>query len=262
MAMSFESWRSFGLLGSRTWVSWSRTKGTDVAFVTTKRSQDDRWDPGGRGVALVGTVVLHAAVGAMFFVQPPPPADAPPVYAVRLVAAPRTETERPRPEVIERPVQQQPSVPVAPSEPEPAVETPPERAEPEPDREPAPQSTPDVEVTDEPSTGRDQETLEIPGVDFPFPGYLRNIVAQVYRRWSRPAGNVSLRAEVLFFIRRDGSIADFQFVERSGNLAFDLRAQGAVEAAGNAGAFGPLPDGFADDVLPVSFFFDPSTLQR
>jgi outer membrane biosynthesis protein TonB len=135
--------------------------------------------------------------------------------------------------------------------------------EPEIQREPTPQSNPKDDVKPEtPSTGRDQGTLEVPGVDFPYPGYLRNIVAQVYRRWSRPSGNESLRAEVLFFVRRDGSIANFQFVQRSGNLAFDLRAQGAVEAAGNSGAFGPLPEGYPDDVLPVSFFFDPSTLRQ
>ena len=130
-------------------------------------------------------------------------------------------------------------------------------------REPAPRTNPQEDVNPaNPSTGRDEQSLEIAGVDFPYPGYLRNIVAQVYRRWSRPTGNESLRAEVLFFIRRDGSIADFQFVRRSGNLAFDLRAQGAVEAAGNAMAFGPLPDGYPDDVLPVSFFFDPNTLRQ
>jgi len=229
----------------------------------SRRVKDERWNPGGRGVGLIGTVILHSIIGVMFFAHTGSELPAtPPVYAVRLIAAPQIETERPRPEVVERPVQQEPAVPIAPSEPEAEIEVPPETTEPEPDREPAPQSTPDVEVAETPSTGRDQETLEIPGVDFPFPGYLRNIVAQVYRRWSRPSGNVRLRAEVLFFVRRDGSIADFQFIERSGNLAFDLRAQGAVEAAGNAGAFGPLPDGFTDDVLPVSFFFDPSTLTQ
>jgi hypothetical protein len=32
-----------------------------------------------------------------------------------------------------------------------------------------------------------------------------------------------------------------------------------VEAAGAAGAFGPLPDGYPADVLPVSFYFTPRT---
>ena len=66
----------------------------------------------------------------------------------------------------------------------------------------------------------------------------------------------------MFIIRRDGSIVpnSLQFVSRSGNFAFDLEAQGAVEQAGNAKAFGPLPAGFADDVLPVVFSFDPRIL--
>jgi len=48
-----------------------------------------------------------------------------------------------------------------------------------------------------------------------------------------------------------------RFVKRSGNFSYDLEAQGAVEAAGNAKAFGQLPDGWETDVLPISFFFEP-----
>ena len=109
----------------------------------------------------------------------------------------------------------------------------------------------------EPSPGTDPATGNTAGVDCPFPEYLRNIVAQVYRRWQRPGGNVSLRAEVQFFIHRDGTMTHFKFVERSGNFGFDVEAQGAIEAAANASAFGPLPDLFPEDVLVVSFFFDP-----
>jgi hypothetical protein len=53
-------------------------------------------------------------------------------------------------------------------------------------------------------------------------------------------------------------VRDIHFVTRSGSFAFDLDAQGAVEAAGNAQAFGPLPDGWESDVLPVSFYFKPT----
>ena len=66
-------------------------------------------------------------------------------------------------------------------------------------------------------------------------------------------------AEISFLIMRDGSVHDIHFVTRSGSFAFDLGAQGAVEAAGNARAFGPLPDGWDADVLPVSFYFKPAT---
>jgi hypothetical protein len=36
---------------------------------------------------------------------------------------------------------------------------------------------------------------------------------------------------------------------------------GAVEAAARANAFGPLPQGFTDDVLPVIFSFDPRLIR-
>src|SRR6185436_18333093 len=82
-----------------------------------------------------------------------------------------------------------------------------------------------------PGTGTDAATIRTEGVEFPFPGYLRNLVAQVYRRWSPPAGNSDLEAEMIFFVHRDGSMTGLQFVRRSGSFAFDLEAQGAVEAA-------------------------------
>ena len=66
-----------------------------------------------------------------------------------------------------------------------------------------------------------------------------------------------MSAEVLFFVHRDGRVSNLQFVRPSGNYAFDLEAQGAVESAATAGAFGPLPDGYPADVLAVRFFFDP-----
>jgi outer membrane biosynthesis protein TonB len=62
----------------------------------------------------------------------------------------------------------------------------------------------------------------------------------------------------MFMIRRDGSVHDIRFVTNSGSFAFDLSAQGAIEAAGNARAFGTLPDGWEADVLPVSFYFKPA----
>jgi outer membrane biosynthesis protein TonB len=62
----------------------------------------------------------------------------------------------------------------------------------------------------------------------------------------------------MFLIHRDGTISNLRFVKRSGVYAFDLEAQGAIEAG--AHAFGPLPAGFSDDVLPVIFSFDPSLI--
>jgi len=101
--------------------------------------------------------------------------------------------------------------------------------------------------------------VSIPGLEFPYPGYLRSIVEEVYRRWQRPVGNAALRAEVSFLILRDGTVREIRLTRPSGSFSFDLSAQGAIEAAGSNRAFGPLPDGYPADVLPVSFYFTPRT---
>ena len=102
--------------------------------------------------------------------------------------------------------------------------------------------------------GTDVANIRTEGIDFPYPGYLENIVRQIALRFKPPRGS-PLKAEVMFLIRRDGTISGFQFTQRSGSFTFDLEAQGAVESA--ASAFGPLPTGFREDVLPVFFSFDP-----
>lgn len=109
-------------------------------------------------------------------------------------------------------------------------------------------------------TGTDVANVHTEGLDFPYPEYLRNIVNQVALRF-KPRNPGALSAEVAFMIRRDGSVFGISFRRRSGVYAFDLEAQGAVESAGRSGSFGPLPDGFRDDVLPVSFSFDPQLIR-
>ena len=226
--------------------------------------RDYRRNMGGNRAAFFGTVIVHGMVAGLLFTKPTVPYfAAPPVYNVQLVAAPRPEPqERPAPEAVERPARQRqpvrrpPRMNVAEASPPPETQ--------EADMEPAPRTAPEAEPLpdEEPSTGDDPASLSVSGVNFPFPEYLSNIVAQIYRRWRRPPGNESLRAEILFLVRGDGSISNLQFVQRSGNFAFDVQTQGAIESAGNAGVFGPLPDGFDGEILPVSFFFDPRTLRR
>jgi protein TonB len=107
--------------------------------------------------------------------------------------------------------------------------------------------------------GADVSPIKTEGIDFQYPGYLQNIVRQIALNFS-PKGNVgALRAEVFFMIGRDGKVSGFKFLSRSGNLAFDIEAEGAVDAAWRG--FGPLPAGYADDVLPIVFSFDPSKLK-
>jgi protein TonB len=107
--------------------------------------------------------------------------------------------------------------------------------------------------------GTDVATVQTEGIEFPFPGYLNNIVRQIALRFNPADASSGRRAEVRFVIRRDGSVIGIAFVTRSGSYAFDLEAQGAVEAA--SPQFGPLPEGFQDDALPVVFSFDPRVIR-
>ncbi len=59
-------------------------------------------------------------------------------------------------------------------------------------------------------------------------------------------------------IRKDGTIEDIRLVRGSGDMSFNFEAMGAIEQAGRRAAFGPLPDGFSGDRLPVLFYFRPA----
>jgi periplasmic protein TonB len=244
-----------------------------VTFRTPERA------PPGRAAGLVGTLVVHAAAVSLLFTTVKTTKASPPSYAVDLVAAPAPTTKQrlahealPTPPPEEKPPPVPPKsapaptekpAPVKPQPPKPAkptAPTPKPPAAPEPDREPSPKTAAPVAPApgETPSTGTDVATIKTPGLAFPYPEYLRNIVTQVYQRWDRSSAKQSSFAEISFFILRDGSVRDIRFVTRSGSFAFDLDAQGAVEAAGNTRAFGPLPDGWDADVLPVSFYFQPT----
>ncbi len=234
--------------------------------------------PQGTLAGLVGTIVVHAAAVLFLMAAVKPSRPSPPSYAVDLVAAPAPTTKQrlarealPTPPPEEKPAPPPPKpappkeqpAPVAPKPPKPAKTTPTPAPKPPPtetEREPAPQTAAPVAPApgETPSTGTDVATIKTPGLAFPFPEYLRNIVTQVYQRWDRASAKQSNFAEISFLILRDGSVRDIRFVTRSGSFAFDIDAQGAIEAAGNSRAFGELPDGWEADVLPVSFYFQPS----
>jgi len=195
----------------------------------------------------------------------------PPIYKVNIVAAPpgpraigvvQPEAAKPKPAAPTvtppaPPKTKEPAVPIAKATPQKA----------------APRATPvEKPATETPSTpapkagggpiggkGTDVATVQTEGIDFPFPGYLNNIVRQIALRFNPADANSGRRAEVRFVIRRDGSVIGIGFITRSGSYAFDLEAQGAVEAA--ASQFGPLPEGFHDDALPVVFSFDPRIIR-
>jgi len=221
----------------------------------------------GAGLALAATVLVHSAAAGALFTRPSGRVSLMPVYAVQLVAAPAAAPEAKRaPEVVERPAAERPAPTVTRKPPPKRTSVAKEAPPPTPrsaEREPAPRTSSAEQPLPgvQPSTGTDVATVSLPGVAFPYPEYLRNIVSEVFRRWHRPVGETPLQAEVMFFIRRDGSISNLQFIKRSGSFAFDLEAQGAIEAAGNAKAFGTLPDGYGADMLPVSFFFNPGAIR-
>jgi protein TonB len=228
--------------------------------------RSERGRPPGTTVGILGSLLVHAGAAAFAFSQVKAVKAGPPTYAVELVAAPAPAPKQrlAREAVPTAPPQEKPAPVKPPPKPKPTKAPAPPTPKPPPTerkREPPPKtSSPVAPVEGEtPSTGTDVATIKTPGLQFPFPEYLRNIVTQVYRNWDRESARQSNFAEISFLILRDGSVRDIRFVTRSGSFNFDLSAQGAVEAAGNARSFGPLPDGWDADVLPVSFYFKPTS---
>ena len=214
----------------------------------------------GRG-AFAASVGLHAAVVLLFIasgLRPQPELPEFRVYRVNIVSPPPQvlgDPEPPKPEtpkvVQERPVE----APPKPQPKAPPVQRPTVREEPKPKEEPKPaqgrKPEPEAKVSGE------GLNLQIDGEAFPYPEYLANIVTQIHRyfRWTGASG---LSAEVYFVIRRDGSVEDIRVLRGSGNLQFDYEAMGAIEAVATRGLFGPLPEGYKQDRLPVAFGFRPA----
>jgi TonB C terminal len=219
------------------------------------------------------SVLLHGGLVAAFFVlRPGAPPPGPPIYRVRLIAAPAGERAigvvQPKPEpVVEKP---------APTPPKPApkktpapVKTPPKATKQAPTAAtptpiPPPKTAEPAPTAGGGATGgrgADIANVVTTGVEFPYPAYSDNIVRQLIKFFGQT--NARFTAEVSFVIRRDGTVdpETIRFVTRSGNYSFDQRAYGAVEAAANANAFGALPPGFRDDILPVRFRFTPSIMR-
>lgn len=225
------------------------------------------------GLPFTISLGVHAALIALFFLaRPGPPPPSPPIYRVDLVAAPPGERAAGVVRSTETPATTQPP-PVRPKTAERDMPVPGTKVP----SASTPEATPTLpgETKTDPKTpaptagggetggrGTDVATVRIEGIEFPYPGYLENIVRQIALRF-KPSARGALRAEVSFLIQRDGSVplSSIRLVTRSGVYSFDLEAQGAVESAANARAFGALPAGYPDDVLPVTFRFDPKLLR-
>jgi periplasmic protein TonB len=218
----------------------------------------------GGALALAASAALHVGLVAAFLAMRPAPRPAmPDFYRVNLVAAPSGEraagavnAPTPAVEAPRTPPPRPKTDEVAPVQTKTAPRTPDRRATPSVSEKRVPRNEPAPAAGggDQGGTGADVANIRTEGIEFPFPGYLTNIVRQIALRFQPPRGP-AVSADVMFLIRRDGSVSGFRFIKRSGSFTFDLEAQGAVESA--ASAFGPLPAGFQDDVLPVIFSFDP-----
>lgn len=224
--------------------------------------------PGGR--AFLASAIVHAAllVPLVVLARPPEPMDfetvrvnlvsPPPADAAQTDAEPAPTPPAPEPE----PVQEQPEPEAEePEREEPPPEPPPENVErprtERPETPPAQQPEPrQTEEAPEAPTGGDDLNIATEGREFPFPDYLANVIVQVkrYFRWnddSHPQG------VIYFEILPDGNVRNLRMARSSGNIRFDFAVQGAVETAGNRGAFGPLPDAYAGSFLPVQLEVEP-----
>ncbi len=218
------------------------------------------------------SVALHLSILALalFAFRSRPEEALPPIYRVDIVAAPPGERAigevKPNPTPIENKPEAAPIAPPAPREravplAKPVSKKSAAQSTPVPSK---PKTTPKTAAPKagggpEGGAGTDVATVHTEGIEFPFPGYLNNIVRQIALNFKPSDTNSALRAEVMFLIYRDGSVKIVRFVNRSGSYAFDLEAHGAIESA--APNFGRLPDGFPNDVLPVVFSFDPRFLR-
>lgn len=226
---------------------------------------------------IVASVVLHGGLIVAFFaLRPPPPPPTPPLYQVRLFAAPPGEraigvVQPPQP-VPETPA---PTPPATKAATRPTPVAPKTKAKPTPAPKAATPVAP-TKTVEQPKTtapaptagggptggkGADVANVQTPGIEFPYPYYTNNIVRRLILQFGQ--ASVRYTAEVRFVIRRDGSVdpESIHLVTSSGNYSFDQRALGAVEAAANAKVFGPLPPGFREDILPVNFRFSPTLIR-
>ncbi len=233
---------------------------------------------GGLRAGLALSALVHiGAVTAVWMLAQRPEAVTPPVYRVRLLGAPAGPR---RAGVVSPSALPAPSSPaVAPSGAERAAPVEKSMAKlrkvPAAPAKATPTTAPSRKAGDKASksnsksaappraasgavggTGADVANLDTKGIEFPYPGYLNNIVRQLTLSWTPRRTSATLTTEVKFLIRRDGSVVGIEVVRGSGDRLYDSEATGAVEAVGSTRSFGALPSGWKDDVLVVYFTFD------
>jgi len=210
-------------------------------------------------VALVFAVVFVRTGGRRLVV--------PQVYKVQLVAAPAGERATgvvtpPKP-AVDKPAPPRPhQTPPKATMPKPKAAAAPLKATastPIPEKPVRSQEAPKAGGGEEGGKGADVITLKLDGLDFPYPWYLENITNQIMRNFLRMySGPAIYRADVQFFIMRDGSVKEIHVLPANTQASYEFKvaASGSIEIAGKAKSFGKLPDGYPDDVLTVVFSFD------
>ncbi len=209
------------------------------------------------GTALVHLGLIGAGVWTSRHQSTPEPQM---VYAIDLVAASAPTARQPQRNTPPVPPSRSPEeTPVPKPQPTPA-RTPP-RQEPDlpvrsdPVKEPPRTETPLPGET--PRNGMDVANVSIPGFESRYKWYLNNVHQQIAKRFPmnerRPGAPV---VEIRFRILANGGIDSVAYVVESRNPSMNRQAMSAIEGAGVAKAFGPLPDGI--DRLTISFVFKPN----
>ena len=223
------------------------------------------------GLPVTLSAVVHVGLVALALVAARGSRTQGEIYAVNLIAAPAgprqvgivKDAPKPEPEApVPRRAEVKPKETVPAVKRERVTERAPSRATQVPDAKSARFDTPAPKAGGGETGGKgtDVANVSTQGKEFPYPAYLHNIMTQIALRFD-PRQRQALSADVQFVIRRDGSVFSISIVKPSGSYGFDLEARGAVEAAGAARAFGPLPDGYSDDALTVIFTFDPKIIR-
>lgn len=232
-----------------------------------RRETVSRRRPGGRAFAI--SAAAHAVLlgPLVVFARPPEPMEFETIR-VNLVMQPPSDVVEAAPDPTPAPPQPEPEPARVEPEPEVKVEEKPPEPEPKPQEiekpktekppetpaeRPEPKRTEDAPVT---GAGGDEMNLSTEGREFPFPDYIENVIVQV-RRYFRWDGDSRPKGVVYFEILPDGSVRNIRMARPSGNRLFDISVEGAVETAGNRGAFGPLPDAYAGTTLPVQIEVEP-----
>jgi TonB family protein len=234
--------------------------GTDGVRLGDSLRQRAGRSPGKAPVA--GSIAIHLLVLASFFLAGITEAKIPMEFQtveINLVSPPPTVKGEPEPVETTAPVVTTPTPPPEPAprpvdKPKPATQA----ATPKPVV--SKPSRPKPAQGDRPqpvAVGGEDLNIRQEGVPFPYPDYLAKIVTQLPRYLRPPPGVRNLTAEVVFSIRRDGSVGDIELSRSSGNIDFDEKAVDAVENAGRAKFAGPLPEGYQNDKLFIRYTFVP-----